>query len=291
MIIFLRVLPTKGMKMHEFKKHLHLWDLSPDGNPFVTHTSKLLPVRYKNTPAMLKIATTSEESAGGQLMVWWKGEGAARVLAHESNALLMERAVGEKSLTNMAKNYQDDEASRIICDVVAKLHANKKKPLLPSLVPLSEWFSALEVAATQQGGIFIQAAEMARELLKTPQEEAVLHGDIHHENILDFGDRGWLAIDPKGLFGDRYYDYANIFCNPNIEVATAPGRLERQATLVAEFAGLDRVRLLKWILAYAGLSAAWHLEDGGNPELPLAVAQIALSALNHGRKYVEVMIV
>ena len=268
------------MSMHEFEKYLRLWDLSPDGNPLVTHTSKLLPVRYKNTPAMLKIATSSEESAGGQLMVWWDGEGAARILAHEGTALLMERAVGEESLTNMAKNHQDDEASRIICDVVAKLHANKRKPLPSSLVTLSEWFRALEVAATQQGCVFIQAAAVARELLTSPQEEVVLHGDIHHGNILDFGDRGWLAIDPKGLFGERYYDYANIFCNPNIEVATTPGRLEHQATLVAELAGLDRVRLLKWILAYAGLSAAWHLEDGSNPELPLAVAQIVLSILN-----------
>ena len=266
--------------MHEFEKYLHLWDLSSDGNPFVTHTSKLLPVRYKNMPAMLKIAMTPEERAGGQLMVGWNGEGTARIWAHEDNVLLMERAIGKNSLTSMVKHHQDDEASRIICDVVSKLHANKRKPLPSSLVTLSEWFRALEVAATQQGGIFIQAAEVARELLKSPQEEVVFHGDIHHDNILDFGDRGWLAIDPKGLFGDRYYDYANIFCNPDVVVATAPGRLEQQVTLVAELAGLDRVRLVKWILAYAGLSAAWHLEDGGNPELPLAVAQIALSALN-----------
>ena len=270
----------KCIKMHEFKKYLHLWDLSPDGNPFITHTSKLLPVRYKNTPAILKIAMTSEESAGGQLMIWWNGEGVARILAHEGDALLMERALREKSLTNMVKNHQDDEASRIICDVVAKLHANKRKSLPPSLVPLSEWFRALEVAATQQGGIFIQAAAVARELLTSPQEEVVLHGDIHHDNILDFSERSWLAIDPKGLLGERYYDYANIFCNPDMEVATIPGRLEHQATLVAKLAGLDRVRLLKWILAYAGLSAAWHLEDGSNPELPRAVAQIVLSILN-----------
>ena len=269
------------MKMHEFEQYLHLWNLSPDGEPLLTHTSKLLPVRYKNTPAMLKIATTSEESAGGQLMVWWEGEGAARILAHENNALLMERAIGEKSLTNMAKNHQDDEVSRIICDVVAKLHANKKKPLPPSLVPLSEWFRASDIAALQQGGIFIQAAEVTQELFKLPQEEEVLHGDIHHENILDFGPRGWLAIDPKGLLGERYYDYANIFCNPNIEVATTPGRLEHQVTLVAELAGLDRIRLLKWIFAYSGLSAAWHLEEGSNSELPLAVTQIVLSAFNH----------
>ena len=241
------------MKIDKSEKYIHLWNLSLDGELLITHTSQLLPVHYKNTLAMLKIAMTSEEKAGGQLMVWWDGEGAARILAHESDVLLMERAIGEKSLTNMARNYQDDEASRIICTVVAKLHANKKKPLPPSLVPLSHWFSALEVAATQQSGIFIQAAEVARELLKTPQEEVILHGDIHHENILDFGDRGWLAIDPKGLFGERYYDYANIFCNPNMEVAATPGRLEHQATLVAELASLNRGSITKMDISIRGL--------------------------------------
>ena len=101
-----------------------------------------------------------------------------------------------------------------------------------------------------------------------------LHGDIHHDNILDFGARGWLAIDPKGLLGERSFDYANIFCNPR-DIATAPGRISRQASIVAEAAGLERPRLLQWVLAYAGLSAAWLLNDGEDAALPLAVAEAA----------------
>jgi len=94
-------------------------------------------------------------------------------------------------------------------------------------------------------------ARSARELLATPRDVAALHGDIHHDNILDFGARGRLAIAPKGLLGERGFDYANIFCNPK-ETAAAPGRLSRQASTVAEASGLERVRLLQWILAYAG---------------------------------------
>ena len=108
-----------------------------------------------------------------------------------------------------------------------------------------------------------------------------LHGDIHHGNILDFGPRGWLAIDPKGLIGERGFDYANLFCNPEAEIAIAPGRLARQVDVVAEAAGLDRRRLLKWIMAYAGLSAAWFLEDGEweAATTPLAVAELAAAEL------------
>jgi streptomycin 6-kinase len=106
-----------------------------------------------------------------------------------------------------------------------------------------------------------------------------LHGDIHHENVLDFGPRGWLVIDPKGLLGERGYDYANLFCNPDEGTATTPGRLGRQLEIVAAAANLDRRRLLQRIVAWAGLSAMWTLELELSPRGNLRVAEIAASAL------------
>ena len=227
---------------------------------------------------MLKIALTEEERAGGVLMSWWNGDGAARVLARHSDAILLERAEGDRSLVEFARNGSDDEASRMICAVIARLHAPKANPP-DGLSPLARWFRELEPAAARHGGILAKAAAAARDLLAAPQSAAVLHGDIHHGNILDFGARGWLAIDPKGLLGERGFDYANIFCNPDHQVATATGRLARQATIVAEASGLERARLLRWVLAYAGLSAAWLLNGGEPPETPLAVAEAAAAEL------------
>ena len=257
-----------------FKKYLISWELTPDGAPFFTSTSQLLPVRYKDTSAMLKIALSDEERNGGVLMVWWHGQGAAKILAHDGDALLMERAIGKESLVAMAKQ-QDDEASRIICRVTSQLHPPRNEPPPSTLVPLNHWFKGLDKAAIEYGGIFKQAADTAQYLLKSPQDIVVLHGDIHHGNILDFGARGWLAIDPKGLMGERGFDFANIFCNPDKEIATKPGRLEQQVTLVSEMAGLDRKRLIQWIFAYAGLSAAWHLEDGSDSRLAVDIAKVA----------------
>ncbi len=147
---------------------------------------------------MLKIAVEAEEKWGAALMVWWGGDGAVRVLAHEGDALLLKRASGEGSLVEMSRNGRDDEASRIICTVAAHLHAPKTSPP-PALLPLSHWFRELNPAASKYGGILVQAAAMADELLAEPHDVVVLHGDIHHGNILDAGPRGWLAIDPKRL--------------------------------------------------------------------------------------------
>jgi streptomycin 6-kinase len=275
-----------------FSKHLNRWRLISDGAPIITPGSRLLPVRMDGTPAMLKIAIDAEEKFGGLLLGWWDGRGAARVFAHEDDALLMERAEGPASLADMVQDRApgggDDKASRLICRVVAQLHAPGPTPgrrRLPDLVPLAQWFKELEPAAARHGGmhgrILADCAATARELLASEREVVVLHGDIHHGNILDFGSRGWLAIDPKGLIGERGFDYANLFCNPEAETATAPGRLVRQVAVVAEAAGLERQRLLKWIMAYAGLSAAWFLEDGewAPAKIPLAIAELAAAEL------------
>lgn len=261
-----------------FTPYLLRWDLTPDGEPFSTPSSILLPVKRAGSPAMLKIAIEEEEQKGGALMRWWDGDGAVRVLEYDESALLLERAIGKASLAQMARSGQDDEATRILCSVTAKLHKPRARPL-PKLIPLAQWFRALEPGAAKYGDFLPLAAAIARELLANPQDVCVLHGDIHHDNILDAGARGWLAIDPKRLFGERGFDYANILRNPDFEIATAPGRLARQASIIAAHAKLDRTRLIKWVVALTGLSAAWILDDGNDPILDRAVGTIALELL------------
>lgn len=245
-------------------------------------------MRRGDVPAQIKVAFEDEERRGAELMVWWGGEGSARVLAHEGNALLMERAAGAASLVEMVRQGRDDDASRIICDVTARLHA-ARTPSGPVLVPLTSWFRELEFAALRYGGVLGRAAVVARELLKDPQRATVLHGDVHHASILDFGARGWLAVDPKGLLGEKGFDFANIFCNPDLETVVVPGRLARQASIVAEAAGLDYSRLLRWILAYAGLSAAWTLGENEQPVLALHVAEIAYAELASSKLHREAL--
>src|SRR5690606_37559414 len=186
---------------------------------------------------------------------------------------------GPASLVELSRTGNDNEASRIICTVVARLHSKSGAPP-PELVPLKRWFAELEPAAAAHGGILTDAARTARELLDTPQDHVVLHGDIHHGNILDFGVRGWLAIDPKGLIGERGFDYANMFCNPDREIATCRERFASRLNIVASSAGLERERLLRWILAWCGLSSAWFLNEGTHPETALAVAELAATELN-----------
>ena len=97
-----------------FTEYIVKWDLQQDGEPIRTHSSRLLPVRRYGIPAMLKVAQEPEEKFGARLMVWWDGEGAARVLAHDADALLLERTQSSHTLADLARTGNSDADDRAI---------------------------------------------------------------------------------------------------------------------------------------------------------------------------------
>jgi streptomycin 6-kinase len=173
---------------------------------------------------------------------------------------------------------RDSEAVRIMCATIARLHRARQKPP-PALCPLDRWFSDLFPAAQTHGGVLALCAETARNLLAAPSDCTVLHGDIHHDNVLYFDGRGWLAIDPQALIGERGFDYANLFCNPDHATATDQAQFAQRLDVVADAAPIERRRLLQWILAWAGLSASWLINDGDSVQTTLRVAELAAAAL------------
>lgn len=263
---------------------LERWGLTADGAAFETHSSRLLPVRRDGAALMLKLSDTPEGRRGAELMRWWAGEGAAAVIAAEGPALLIERAEGPRDLATMAREGQDEAAFGILCATARRLHA---RPVgdTPPLMPLDRWFDELFAFADANGGIWADCAETARKLVADPQDVVPLHGDLHHGNVLDFGARGWLAIDPHALIGERGFDYANMFSNPDLDdptppVAVRPEVFARRVEICITAARLDRRRLLQWIMAHSGLSAAWFAQDASPLiEVNAQIARLAAAAI------------
>src|ERR671916_534549 len=110
-----------------------------------------------------------------------------------------------------------------------------------------------------------EAEALFAELLASEGEPLLLHGDLHHENILSAEGGSWLAIDPKGVVGEAAYEAASLLHNPAgaLDRPDPRGLLERRLDVLSEELGLDRGRVRAWGLAQGVLSAYWGLEDGG----------------------------
>lgn len=111
--------------------------------------------------------------------------------------------------------------------------------------------------------IFQEALEIFKELISTQTELYLLHGDLHHDNILQGSKNTWVAIDPKGLIGEREYDTIQYLIN-NLENKDILTVIDQRIDLLVEQLSLDKKRILLWGFAHSVLSTCWSLEDEGS---------------------------
>ncbi|NJM81874.1 MAG: phosphotransferase [Tabrizicola sp.] len=246
-----------------------------------TPRALLWRVRYRGTSAVLKLARpdAAEEVRGGMVLRWYDGIGAARVLQMSGRAILMEALSGPR-LGDIVRGGEDARATAILAGVIAGLHHDRPPPPA-GLEPLALRMQPLLERASS--GPLAEAATIARQLLRDPAPVVVLHGDLHHDNILG-SDRGWLAIDPKGVLGDLAYEPANAFRNPEGmgDLARHPDRIAALAATLSVGPGLDRRRLLGWAAAHCGLSCCWHDKDHRAVRAELAQLSPLLAAYRSG---------
>lgn len=238
-----------------FGKWLERWRLEPDGQAISGPNSRLLPVRRDGQPLMLKAAMQPREVRAAAYLEWLGGNGAVSVLGRDEDAVLMERAVGTRSLVEIDASGDHEQAFAVLCEIGARLHAVSAS-VPEGVLPLSAWFRRLRDLAAS-GEFFERMAQQADLLLSEEHDIRALHGDLHHWNVLDGGARGWLAIDPNGLMGERTFDFALMVLPTNLKDDTEPSTLKLRSQIVARHAHVDQHRLLQWVSVQAALWAAW----------------------------------
>jgi streptomycin 6-kinase len=265
------------------RHYMQTWHLTAPQHLASTATSHVYTVQHHGDTVILKLLTPvgqEDEQGATAALVWFAGHGAIRLLRSDARALLLEYVAGD-ALTGLVATGHDDAATDIVADVMAQLYRPLNGAVLPALTPLPQRFRALFVRAQQEhtapgASLFVDAAAVAHALLADQREQCVLHGDLHYANIKYSPQRGWLALDPKGLMGERAYDAANVLCNPVTLpwLVQSEARLVRQASRLAARLQIAPQRLLAWVYAHACLAASWALEDGTAPQHWLRMAHL-----------------
>ena len=249
--------------------YLAAWNLSNPQFLTQTMTSHIYTVTHDTETVILKLLSPSEteEQRGAVALRYFDGRGAVRLLRYDEGAHLMEYAAGDELVT-LVEHGEDENATRIIAQVIKQLHSVPQDAPRDGLFMLDRWFGELfnKAAADRLAGIesiYVRSASLTQRLLADQREVRVLHGDIHHRNIRQ-SSRGWLAFDPKGVVGERTYDCANTLCNPVMpELVHNKTRLLTNAAILADTLAIDLSRVLAFTYAYACLNAScWSLRTG-----------------------------
>jgi streptomycin 6-kinase len=238
--------------------------------------------RRDGQPVTLKVVKNrGDEWRSGEILEAFEGKGVVRVYEYAEGAMLLERVTPGHSLASMALEGRDDQATQILADVIKEM--SPRTPVKPVLT-VQGWAKAFERHDASENrqiprDLLHEADMLYSELCSSQLQTRLLHGDLHHYNVLFDSERGWLAIDPKGILGELEYEIGAVLRNPyeRPELFARASTIEKRVERFALELNLNVNRTLAWGFAQAVLSAIWAVEDGfavepGNPWIALAGA-------------------
>ena len=255
---------------------------------------------------VLKIGVPNPElNSEIEALKLFNGDGACQLLGsdEERGFLLLERL---DPGTMLADLKDDDERTNIAIDVMQRIWrpittlesnsllfgSGQQAAQLQKFIKLSDWFDALKKVRPRFNGgtgpfpkkIFDRVESLLPGLF-ADENVKLIHGDFHHFNIL-LSERGWLAIDPKGVIGPAGYEIGPLMMNPwgSISDGIRPAlsmiegfkaQTKRRMSILSERVGWEQETILNWATAHAVLSAWWDMqEDGTGGEYSLWCAEM-----------------
>jgi streptomycin 6-kinase len=258
----------KPFAIELFKK----WRLEPQGEFFSTHSSLLCRVKYNQQNAILKIVEPDDDEAqSASILKYFNGNGCVKILNDHKHAFLLEyinTANDTQSLEEMALNGKIPQATHILCDIIDKIHEEKQTPLPTNTISFTARFEDMKKhinegrVAKDRLAQCRAALTLTSELIKTHQtKNKLLHGDIHHFNVLKDTNRGWLAIDPKGFIGPKAYEYASIFCNPyrHKDIVSSSEYTATLLDITHERSNIPKATIAQFAYIHSLQCAAWSL--------------------------------
>ena len=241
--------------------------------------------KHLNEGVVLKIGVPNRELTSEMTALrFFDGKGAVRLLEadQERFMFLLERLKPGEMLATV---NDDDQATHIAADVMLNLW--RPAPIEGAFIQLSDWFKSFEKLRVRfEGGtgpleksLVERAGYSVAYFFSEDYAPMLIHGDLHHYNILSSGD-SWLAIDPKGMVGPAAYEVGPLLMNPlgSLDRSDAVQITSRRIDILSERLGFERERIREWGIAHAVLSAWWSIEDNVDCKYSVRCAEVIARA-------------
>jgi streptomycin 6-kinase len=216
------------------------WGLAIGPAFALSHYSYVAPA---GSGAVLKIGWPGDDESlqEADALELWAGDGAVRLLRSDPTrrALLLERAEPGTDLAAL----EPATATTVAVEVARRLWRPAAEPFRWIGDHVPHWLAGAQ-PGSPAGQRLLEAARTRFSRLAV-DGSTLVHGDLHHHNILDAGTR-YVAIDPKPMLGEPEFDVAPFLWNPLGSLVTLE-ETERRLAAFAQ-AGLDQARMRAWAL-------------------------------------------
>ncbi|MBI2791339.1 MAG: phosphotransferase [Gammaproteobacteria bacterium] len=179
------------------------------------------------------------------------------------NAFLMEYLTPGDTLKSLVQKGEDDAATRIISQTILELHRDQDE-YPSSYKHLADLMPALsQLKGLIDNGLLSKAQSLFLDLTLDRTQDVLLHGDLHHDNILLSGDT-WKVIDPHGYIGSPIAEIGPMIhnhfdCFPCHEPMQKI--IETRLKILCEMLPYDPKSIQAWAFCLTMLSTAWDFED------------------------------
>ncbi|PGL72320.1 aminoglycoside phosphotransferase family protein [Bacillus sp. AFS055030] len=218
--------------------------------------------------AVIKLAVPNEEfTSEVEALREFKDKDFVKVIDADLNEgiLILEQLVPGVTLATIEN---EQEAMKIAVKVMKNLwKVAPKSTKIPYILSREKSFSRIVEKFPNGLGpitkeILLDAFSIFKEMNRTQSTKYLLHGDLHHYNVLNARENLWKVIDPKGLIGEREYDIIQFLLN-KLEGKDILTTLENRIELLVKELHLNKERVLLWGYSHAVLATCWSLEDEG----------------------------
>ncbi|HEU5102244.1 MAG TPA: aminoglycoside phosphotransferase family protein, partial [Roseiflexaceae bacterium] len=188
-------------------------------------------IRAEGTPVVFKAGMHKDTKTELDALRHFAGHGMVRLLEadRERGAFVLERLTPGVSLVGMD---DDERATAIAAEVMLDLWRGPAStvPAEHTFPHIADWIAGMRRMRKHFGGgtgplpraLVEQAESLFADLLASQAAPVLLHGDLHHENILAATRQPWLAIDPKGIVGEPAYEVGALLRNPLPQLLELP---------------------------------------------------------------------
>jgi streptomycin 6-kinase len=162
----------------------------------------------------------------------------------------------------------DEKQTQIAADLIMNMPVSSAKDYKFPL--LTDWFRKISEFPDENKSLIpskhlVDAAHIFGELQKEEFSPCLMHGDLHHHNILQSSD-SWIVIDPKGVIGNPLYETACFLYNPSPKILrqNAEKILGKRIEIFADILPYQPEEIAAMAYCQSVLSSVWCIEDRQN---------------------------